>query len=208
MNATLLAALTDSERLLVTRTEAAQLAELDEDAAVELQGRIRSARNKYSGLYRRDASAKVAAKGGRGKARPENMRARMKAEAFEDALSRVSRRVASLARQSAIQLRTERISAARAARGTPVLPGGTAAARSSPVRGAKAATGKAATSRAATGKAATGKAGVASPGAAKRGTAMQASAAVKGVRSPASEKRGATTKATGARRQAKRDSRG
>jgi hypothetical protein len=203
MNATLLAALTDSERLLVTRTEAAQLAELDEDAAVELQGRIRSARNKYSGLYRRDAATKVAAKGGRGKARPENMRARMKAEAFEDALYRVSRRVASLARQSAIQLRAERISAARAARGTPVLAAGTAAARSSPVRGAKAAAAKAATA-----KAATGKAGVASPGTAKRGTATQASAAVKGVRTPAAEKRRASTKAAGARRQAKRDSRG
>jgi hypothetical protein len=208
MNATLLAALTDSERLLVSQTETAQLAELDEDAAVELQGRIRSARNKYSGLYRRDASTKVAEKGGRGKARPENTRARMKAEAFEDALSRVSRRVATLARQAAVQLRTERISAVRAARGTPVLPGGTAARRSSPVRGAKAATAKAATSKAATGKAATGKAGVAAPGTAKRGTAMQASAAVKGVRTPASQKRRATTKATGARRQAKRDSRG
>lgn len=207
MNATLLAALTDSERLLVSQTETAQLAELDEDAAVELQSRIRSARNKYSGLYRRDASAKVAAKGGRGKARPENARARMKAEAFEDALSRVSRRVATLARQAAVQLRAERISAARAARGTPVLPGGTAG-RANPVRGAKAAAGKAAAGKAATGKAATGRAGAAAAGAAKRGTAMQASAAVKGVRTPASQKRRASTQATGARRQAKRDSRG
>jgi hypothetical protein len=202
MNATLLAALTDSERLLVSQTETARLADLDEDAAVELQGRIRSARNKYSGLYRRDASAKVAAKGGRGKARPENMRSRMKAEAFEDALSRVSRRVASLARQSAIQLRTERISAARAARGTPVLGTGTATARSSSARAAKAATGKAATGKAAV------RAGAAAAGTAKRGTALQGSAAVKGVRTPASQKRRASTQATGARRQAKRDSRG
>jgi hypothetical protein len=202
MNATLLAALTDSERLLVSQTETAQLADLDEDAAVELQGRIRSARNKYSGLYRRDASAKVAAKGGRGKARPENMRARMKAEAFEDALYRVSRRVASLARQSAIQLRAERISAARAARGTPVLGTGTATARSSSARAAKAATGKAATGKAAV------RAGAAAAGTAKRGTALQGSAAVKGVRTPASQKRRASTQATGARRQAKRDSRG
>jgi hypothetical protein len=207
MNATLLAALTDSERLLVIRTEAAQLAELDEDAAVELQGRIRSARNKYSGLYRRDASAKLAAKGGRGKARPENTQARMKAEAFEDALSRISRRVATLARQSAAQLRTERISAARAGRGTPVLATGTATGRSSPARAAKAATGMAATAKAATGKAAV-RAGAAAAGTAKRGTALQGSAAVKGVRTPASQKRRASTKATGARRQAKRDSRG
>src|SRR5579871_1361312 len=40
----------------------------------------------------------------------------MKAEAFEEALSRVSRRVAVLARQSAAQLRAERLAAAKAAR--------------------------------------------------------------------------------------------
>jgi hypothetical protein len=39
----------------------------------------------------------------------------MKAEAFEEALSRVSRRVAVLARQSAARLRAERLAAARAA---------------------------------------------------------------------------------------------
>jgi hypothetical protein len=65
--------------------------------------------------------------GGRGKARPENTRAAMKAEAFEEALSRVSRRAATLARQSAAQLRAERLAAARAARqGQP--PGAHAAA--------------------------------------------------------------------------------
>jgi hypothetical protein len=40
----------------------------------------------------------------------------MKAEAFEEALSRVSRRVAALARQSAAELRAERLAAARAAK--------------------------------------------------------------------------------------------
>ena len=40
----------------------------------------------------------------------------MKAEAFEEPLSRVSRRVATLARQSAAELRAERIAASRAAR--------------------------------------------------------------------------------------------
>ena len=54
--------------------------------------------------------------GGRGKARPENKRAAMKAEAFEEALSRVSRRVATLARQAAAELRAERLAAARAVR--------------------------------------------------------------------------------------------
>jgi hypothetical protein len=116
MNATLLAALNDAERLLVAQTEPAELAALDEDAAIEFEGRIRSARNKYVGQYRRGAAARVAEEGGRGKARPENKRAALKAEAFEEALSRVSRRVAVLARQSAAALRAERLAAARAAK--------------------------------------------------------------------------------------------
>ena len=116
MNASLLAVLNDDERLLVAETEPAQLAPLGEDEAVELQARIRRARNKYSGLYRRGASARVAEKGGRGRARPANERTAMKAEAFEEALSRVSRRVAVLARQSATRLRRERIEMARGAK--------------------------------------------------------------------------------------------
>jgi hypothetical protein len=58
----------------------------------------------------------VAEQGGRGKARPGNQRAALKAEAFEEALARVSRRVAVLARQSAAELRAERLEAAKAAK--------------------------------------------------------------------------------------------
>src|SRR5215469_15711963 len=116
MNASLLAVLNDAERLLVAETERARLAALDEDAAIELEARIRRARNKYVGQYRRGASARVAEQGGRGKARPENTRAKMKAEAFEEALSRASGRVAALARQAAAALRAERLAAARAAK--------------------------------------------------------------------------------------------
>ena len=116
MNASLLAVLNDAERLLVAQTGRAELAALDEDAAIELEAQIRRARNKYVSQYRRSASARVVEQGGRGKARPENTRAAMKAEAFEEALSRVSRRVAALARQSAAELRAERLAAARAAK--------------------------------------------------------------------------------------------
>jgi hypothetical protein len=116
MNATLLAALNDAERLLVAQTERAELAALDEDAAIELEARIRRARNKYVGQYRRGASARVAEHGARGQAAPENQLAALKAEALEEALARVSRRVAALARQSAAALRAERLAAARAAR--------------------------------------------------------------------------------------------
>jgi hypothetical protein len=130
MNASLLAMLNDAERLLVAQTERAELAALDEDAAIDLEGRIRRARNKYVGQYRRGASARVAEQGARGQARPENQRAAMKAEAFEEALARVSRRVAVLARQSAADLRAERLAAARAARQAhgPRAPGAVPAA--------------------------------------------------------------------------------
>src|SRR5690349_24483923 len=119
MNKSLLAVLNDGERLLVGQTGRTDLAALDEDAAIELEARVRRARNKYVGQYRRAAAAAVAEHGGRGKARPENTRAAMKAEAFEEALSRVSRRVAALARQSAAELRAERLAAARAAKRGP-----------------------------------------------------------------------------------------
>jgi hypothetical protein len=80
------------------RPSGAKLAALDEDTAIELETRIRRAPNKYVSQYRRADSAAVIDHGGRGKARPENTWALMKAEAFEEALSRVSRRVATLAR--------------------------------------------------------------------------------------------------------------
>jgi len=57
MNAALRAVLNDAERLLVAQTERAELAALDEDAAIELETRIRRARNKYTGMYRRGAAA-------------------------------------------------------------------------------------------------------------------------------------------------------
>ncbi len=173
MNKSLLAVLNDGERLLVGQTGRAELAALDEDAAIELEARIRRARNKYVGQYRRAASAAVAEHGGRGKARPENTRASMKAEALEESLARVSRRVAVLARQSAAQLRAERIAAARAAR-----------------------QGQAPGARGAT------------PAAGPRGPAVTAEpTGDRALRSPALAKRRASTRATGARRQARRDSR-
>ena len=46
----------------------------------------------------------------------ERLLVALKAEAFEEALSRASRRVAVLARQSAARLRTERLATARAGR--------------------------------------------------------------------------------------------
>jgi hypothetical protein len=178
MKASLLAVLNDTERLLVAETDRDNLTALDEDAAIELETRIRRARNKYVGQYRRGAAARVADRGGRGIARPENTQARTKAEAFEEALSRVSRRVAVLARQSAAQLRAERLAAARAAkqgrgpagRSALATPDGAAADRAGAATGAE-------------------------------------DAAARALRSPRTEKQRAGTLAMGGRRQAKRDSR-
>ncbi|MGH3251034.1 MAG: hypothetical protein ACRDOI_33160 [Trebonia sp.] len=116
MEASVLAVLSDAERLLIAETDREALIALDEDGAIELEARIRRARNKYVGQYRRSASSRVAPEGGRGKARPENARARTKAEAFERSLASVSRRVAVLARESAATLRAERLAAAQAGR--------------------------------------------------------------------------------------------
>jgi hypothetical protein len=116
MDAATRAVLNETEKLLIAETDRQALAALDEDAAIELETRIRRARNKYVGQYRRAASARVAEHGGRGTARPENARAAQKAEAFERALSQVSRRVAVLARESAAALRAERLAMARAAK--------------------------------------------------------------------------------------------
>lgn len=117
MNQALLAQLNDTERLLWYETEPAQLAKLDEDATAELHDRIRRARNKHTGQYRREASARVAETRARGVARAGNTRNAARAEAFEVALSRVSRRLSQLSRQAAAELRAERIAAAKASRG-------------------------------------------------------------------------------------------
>ncbi len=116
MNKTLLASLNENKRLLVAQTETVNLRTLDEDETVALHDRVLRARNKAKSVYRREASAKVASKGGRGKARGENANARLKAEAMEEALARVSARLATLARQSARELREARLAAAAQAK--------------------------------------------------------------------------------------------
>jgi hypothetical protein len=112
----LLNSLTEAELLLVRETDRDRIAAMDEDTLVELHVRIRRARDKYVKLYRREASSKVAEYGARGKARPKNTRNLGKAEVFEDALSRVSRQLATAARASATALKAERLEMARQAR--------------------------------------------------------------------------------------------
>jgi hypothetical protein len=157
--------LAESERVVLLETERPGLLSLEEDDLIALHTRVRRARDKHVKLYRRQASARVADAGGRGRARPANLRNLEKAELFEDALARVSRQLAAVARRSAAELKAERLASARAMRGSgPKKP--------SPLPAA--------------------------PG-------QQAPRAER--RSPAALKQRAGTQATGARKQAKRDSR-
>ena len=110
--------LTESEKLLVAETSRDALADVDEDQLLELLNRVRRARTKYVKLYRRRASAQVSESGGRGLAHSINQRNRDKAEVFERALARVSRRLQAAAKQAADELRTERLEAARSGSGS------------------------------------------------------------------------------------------
>jgi hypothetical protein len=116
--------LTKPQQALLRETEAGALTGLDEDELLALHLRIRRARDKHVGIYRRQASGRVSTVGGRGKARPKNRRNFDRAEVFEDALARVSRRLAAVARQSAAEIKAERIAAARNERAVAPPPPG------------------------------------------------------------------------------------
>ncbi len=100
------------EQDLLRETEDHRMAGLDEDGLVDLHKRVRRARNKYAGIYRRAGSEKVAGKGGRGLAKEKNARNAGRAEVFEDALARVSARLAEVAAAEAQALKAARLAAA------------------------------------------------------------------------------------------------
>ena len=118
----LVGTLTEAEQALVRETTNDQLAPLDEDELVALHTRVRRARDKYVKLYRRQSATRVRATGARGRAYPKGSRDRDKAEVFEEALARVSRRLATAARAAARAFKAERIAEARAASFTPAGP--------------------------------------------------------------------------------------
>src|SRR5215475_8788980 len=113
MNKATWAMLNEGEKALLRQAEASELARLDEDELIDLHTRVRRARNKYTTLYRRRASLQVKADAGRAKAHAQHARTAVKAEAFEDALARVSRVLAKAARANAVALRAERLDTAR-----------------------------------------------------------------------------------------------
>lgn len=108
----LLRSLSESDLLLVRETAPGELTAMDEDGLLDLHARVRRARNKHVGMYRREAAARVPAKGARGKARPANANNAARAEIFEEALARVSRQLGAAARQSARELKDARLALA------------------------------------------------------------------------------------------------
>ncbi len=119
MKRSVLASLSEKDTQLLLETKRKNLEPLDEDALLDLHGRVRRARNKHSKNYRRSAAGRVSATGTRGGASKGNQRNRDRVEALEDALARVSKRLATEARRSATALREERLSAAAAVNGDP-----------------------------------------------------------------------------------------
>ncbi len=119
MDAQLRAMLNESEQELLRAAEPRELKRLDEDELAALHDRIRRARNKYSKLYRRRASSQVSTDRARERAHAAHVKAARKAEGFEDALARVSRRLADLAEVAAAELKAERLAAASKSKTTP-----------------------------------------------------------------------------------------
>jgi hypothetical protein len=113
MRRAMIGTLTDSEFRLVSETEGDALSTLDEDGLLELHARIRRTRNKYTGIYRRNATTRISDAAARGEAYAQNQRDRDKAEVFEDALARVSRQISVVARHAALEFRAERLEAVR-----------------------------------------------------------------------------------------------
>jgi len=102
-----------AEMDLLREAEPKRMAALAEDELIDLHKRIRRARNKYAGIYRRQGSAKVSKKGGRGLAKEKNARNAGRSEVFEDALARVSAQLAEVAAASAERLKADRLAAAK-----------------------------------------------------------------------------------------------
>lgn len=104
--------LSEADKQLVLETEPRRLDGLDEDELLALFQRVRRARNRHTKNYRREAGGQVEADAARGLASKKARRSAARAEVFEDALARVSRRLATAAKASASELRATRLSQA------------------------------------------------------------------------------------------------
>ena len=88
--------LTPQENSVVDETAPHVLERLDEKSLKDLQGRLRTARDKNFSLLRREGAARVEAEGGRGAAQPANERRSDKVDVIDEALARVTDRLDAL----------------------------------------------------------------------------------------------------------------
>lgn len=113
MNLTIVKTLTKGEQSLVMDTRPKKLDGLSEDELLELHNRVRRARNKYKKNYRQGAAKQVKADRSRGAASKKSGGDAQRRELFEDALARVSNRLAKAARKTADDLKAKRLAAAK-----------------------------------------------------------------------------------------------
>jgi hypothetical protein len=118
VNLTIVKTLTKGEQSLIMDTRPKKHAGLSEDQLLDLHGRVRRGRNKYKKNFRQGAAKQVKAKGSRAVATKERRADAQRREVFEDALARVSDRLAKAARRSADDLRTKRLARAKREKAT------------------------------------------------------------------------------------------
>jgi hypothetical protein len=190
--------LTADEAKLIEQTSVAALDKKTLDEVGAIYDRVRKGRDKYRGLHRRQASNQVRRDHARGTGANKNLGSSSKYEIFEEALGRVSKREADLAKQSAGELKKARLiaaaaEAAAAKSAAPVPPRAKkAAAKKAPAKKAAAPAGrKTAAKTAAPAK----KAVPAAPARATKGPAPKSKSATSKVRSSVSRSNQARTQA-------------
>ena len=114
MNLTIVKTLTKGEQSLIIDTRPKKIDTLSEDKLLDLHARVRRGRNKYKKNYRQSAAGRVKADRARGAASKKSRGDDERAEVFEDALARVSDRLAKAARKEATALRKKRLTAVKA----------------------------------------------------------------------------------------------
>jgi DNA-binding MarR family transcriptional regulator len=88
--------LTPQENELIAESDPEALARMDSKSLKDLQRRLRQAREKNFSLLRRQGAARVESEGGRGAAQPANEKRGEKVDVFDEALTRVSERLAAV----------------------------------------------------------------------------------------------------------------
>ena len=118
--------LTADEAKLIEQTSVAALDKKNLDEVGAIYDRVRKGRDKYRGLHRRQASSQVGKDHARGTGANKNMGSASKYEIYEEALGRVSKREAELAKQNAGDLKKARLieaaATAEAAKPAPPVP--------------------------------------------------------------------------------------